>query len=372
MLAMAAALGIGRFVYTPILPLMQEALHLSAGAAGLIASANFLGYVLGALVAAVPSLPGNRRSLLLAALAISSATTIGMAAGTTLFHFVAFRFLGGVASAFVLVFASTLVLERLAAAGRSTLSPIHFAGVGVGITVSAVTVSLLSSAGMAWRALWASSGLVALGLSAGVIVLVPDGEPARAAVPTSRTSDVRSGGLPILVLAYGLFGFGYVITSTFLVAMVRAMPSVRTAQSLIWAAFGVAAIPSVAVWTRLARRFGIARAFAAACVVEAIGVAASVLSPTIAGVYLAAVFLGGTFMGLTALGLVGARLLSTGDPRRGIGLMTASFGLGQMVGPVVAGLMHDRLGDFTAATMLAAGALVVAAALLAGPMRHLR
>src|SRR6266446_2559269 len=103
LLAIAAAIGIGRFVYTPILPPMIDALGLSKAQAGLIASANFLGYLIGALLAAMPTLPGSRRLWLLSALTASSLTTAAMGLSETMLAFLVVRFVGGAASAFVLI-----------------------------------------------------------------------------------------------------------------------------------------------------------------------------------------------------------------------------------------------------------------------------
>ena len=138
LIALAAAMGIGRFVYTPILPYMEQALGLSKAEAGVVASANFLGYLLGALGAAAGRLTGGRRLWFLAALGVSAATTAAMGLASAVPVFLVLRFLGGVASAFVLVFGSALVLDRLARAGRPGLSSLHFAGVGSGIAISAV------------------------------------------------------------------------------------------------------------------------------------------------------------------------------------------------------------------------------------------
>src|SRR4029077_6299759 len=143
LLAMAAGIGIGRFVYTPILPPMIEALHLSKSEAGLIASVNFVGYFLGGLVAAMPGPAGSRRRWLLGALAISAVTTAAMGLTQMLPAFLGLRLIGGIARAFVLLLSSTIALERLAEAGRSGLSALHFAGVGMGIIVSAALVAEL-------------------------------------------------------------------------------------------------------------------------------------------------------------------------------------------------------------------------------------
>ena len=369
LIAMAAAVGIGRFVYTPILPFMEEGLGLTKLDASIIASANFLGYLLGALAASMDSLKGGQRGWFLAGLAVSAITTGAMGLTDSVAAFLGLRFAGGVASAFVLVFASALVLDRLAAAGRPSLSAVHFAGVGCGIALSAVLVAGLAASGFGWRAQWFVSGAVSfLGFFA-MLRLIPTGPaPARPAAPPDKRP--AGPGLIALIVAYGLFGFGYIITATFISSMVREAPELRPVEPAVWLAVGVAAIPSVALWTWVGRRIGNHRSFAIACLVESAGVAMSVLASSTAAIVMAAALLGGTFMGITALGLINARQLSAGDPRRNLALMTAAFGLGQIIGPSFAGYVHGFTGSFLASSMAAAAALAVSALLVMAPYRR--
>ena len=168
LVVLAVALGIGRFVYTPILPFMAEDLGLTPSDGGLIASANLLGHLVGAIAAARVLRPGGRRGWLLGVLALSATTTAAMGLTAEMAAFLALRFAGGVAGALAIVLASGLVLDRLAAAGRSELSWMPFAGVGVGIAVSAVLVSGFAATGAGWESLWLASGALALlGLVAG-------------------------------------------------------------------------------------------------------------------------------------------------------------------------------------------------------------
>jgi predicted MFS family arabinose efflux permease len=362
-IALAAALGIGRFVYTPILPAMVEALRLTKSTAGLIASANFLGYLIGALLVASPILSGSRRVWLLSALVISAITTSAMGLTNSVVLFMVLRFVGGVASAFVLVLASTLVLERLAEGGHVGLSALCFAGVGIGIAISAMLVAAMVRAGRDWQSLWLASGVLSLVAAIAVGVLLrTHSAPARRNEQEKRPI---SRNLIRLIAAYGLFGFGYVITATFLVAIVRTTETIRSLEPVIWFVVGLAAAPSVGLWTRIATSLGTSQAFALACLVEAIGVSASVVWQTEPGIFLSAVLVGGTFMGLTALGLMQARALAAGDPRRVLAYMTGAFGTGQIIGPAFAGVLSDRLGSFTMPSIAAVVALIMAA-LLAG------
>jgi predicted MFS family arabinose efflux permease len=360
--AMTAALGIGRFVYTPILPAMLGALGWSKADAGLVASANLLGYFLGALLSGRPFAVARPRPWLLAALTISAISTAAMALPSDIVSFVGLRLIGGVASAFVIVCASTLVLERLSASGRGSLSAIQFAGVGFGIMISAITVSVMLASGAGWRSLWIGTGSLAMLAAVVAALLIPAADHAGA--PTKPlTINAPASGMGAMVVAYGLFGFGYVITTTFLVAIVRLTEEVRVLEPWVWTLFGLAAIPSVTVWSWLGKRIGILNAFAAACAIEAVGVAISVEWVTIPGICLSALLLGGTFMGLTVLGFMAGRMLSSGHPHRAFARMTTSFSVGQMVGPTLAGFLAERFGDFRVASLIAAAALVAAAAL---------
>ena len=142
-------------------------------------------------------------------------------------------------------------------------------------------------------------------------------------------------GLVVLTMCHGLFGFGYVITATFLVAMVRASASARVLEPLVWLLVGLAAFPSTALWDRVAARIGPRRAYGAACATQAVGVAVGGLWPSAPGALLAALLLGATIMGLTALGFAVARELG----QRGAGAAVRRDHRG------VWGGTGDRAGD---------------------------
>ena len=363
LLSLAVAIGIGRFVYTPILPYMTAGLGLAKSEAGLIASANFLGYLLGALAAAWRAAPGDPRHWLLGALAVSGLCTGAMALTTSLVPFLLLRFGGGAAGALVMVLASSLVMDRLAAAGRAAWAAVMYAGVGTGIAISALAVPATASGSDDWQGPWLFCGALSLALAVLIAALL---RTPPVIGPAETDTGTRDGAQDLrrFILAYGLFGFGYVITATFVSDMVRADPVLQPAEQWVWLCVGLTAAPSAPLWTWAGRRWGTERAFAAACLIEAVGVALSV-SGGMWRVLLGAGLLGGTFVGLTAMGLVKVRRLSGPDPRRNLALMTAAFGLGQMAGPTLAGVLHDSLGSYLVPSILAVSALVAAAGMAA-------
>ncbi|WP_322418400.1 YbfB/YjiJ family MFS transporter [Mesorhizobium huakuii] len=358
MIAMAVAMGIGRFVYTPILPGMMEELHLSPANAGWIASANYLGYLVGAFVAAGGWAHGRERLLMLGGLGASTVLAALMGLTDAMVAFLLIRFLAGLASAFVMVFMASIVFSHINAAGRGDLQAWHFGGVGLGIAVSAVMMAVLVTehagwaAGWLWSAAISACGFVVVALLANEGPLA-NGEAAREpALPKDRS-------LMKIIVAYGLFGFGYVVTATFLVAIVRQGGGSRVFEAMVWLVAGLAGFPSTWLWQKIAGRVGLNAAYALACFIEVIGVTASVALGGYLGPLLGGLLLGGTFIAITALGLQAARRQAPQAPRRIFALMTASFGLGQIVGPIAAGLLAQMSGDFFLASIVAAAMLVV-------------
>ncbi|HRP76973.1 MAG TPA: YbfB/YjiJ family MFS transporter [Rhodocyclaceae bacterium] len=384
MIALAVAMGIGRFSFTPLLPLMQADMGLTLAQGGWLASANYLGYLVGAVVA-IRSGP-SPSALMRGGLMLVVATTALMAFVSSPMLWSAARFVAGVASAWVLVGTAALSLGRLAQTARSKLSGVVFAGVGFGMTVAGLLCHGLSVAGWDSR-----SGWWALALVAGVGAVfawhgaterprAETGQSARAAAggarslksPTSAavveadrvdpTRSGKSGGL--LVFCYGLFGFGYILPATFLPAQARALMPDPAVFGWVWPVFGFAAMASTLVAASRGSAYSRRTWWAVAQVVMAVGVILPVVWGALAALVLAAICVGGTFMVITMLGMQEARAVAGVDAQRLMAAMTAAFATGQLFGPLVVSAIGGVGWPIDVALTLAAAGLVTSTLLL--------
>jgi predicted MFS family arabinose efflux permease len=358
MAGMAVGMGIGRFVYTPLLPMMMDSLGLSASEAGWIASANYLGYLFGAIIAVGAWAHGRERPVMLAALAANAVLAALMALTVDIAAFLLIRFAAGIASAFLLVFLTTIVFSRMTERGRADIQALHFGGVGLGIALSSLLTGWMHITHVGWQFGWYGSALLTLAGFVITALLAPEG-PAGTGEEKSEPPVRWTPPLIKLTFAYGLFGFGYIVTATFLIAIVRHQESGGLFESAVWLVTGMAAIPSLFLWHVLTVRIGHAMTFAVGAVVEGIGVVASVSLGGFAGPLIGGLLLGGTFVAITAIGLQAGRLLANSSPRRVLALMTAAFGVGQIIGPIVAGFLADMTGSFFIPSLLAAAALLL-------------
>ena len=301
--ALALAMGIGRFAYTPILPFMISEVGFGATEGGLIASWNFVGYCIGSLIPILPFFNGQIKIWFFGAVAASICTTGCMGLVQDLNWFVVIRFTSGIASAFTLIFGTSLILPSIQALGKITISTSHFTGVGLGMALSAILVSLMGAFNFSWNELWYGVALLALLLAIPVIVLTPNEIPRQKAINKTEKSHFEFGFITI-TLGYGLFGFGYVILGTFISTMARSTPELVSTEPYVWLLVGLSGIPTVMFWPWLGQRISGDFALMIACVVEAIGIYVSVMVPGQTGILLASILLGATFMGITALALL--------------------------------------------------------------------
>jgi len=359
--ALAVAMGIGRFAFTPILPMMQDDYGLSVIGGSWLASGNYLGYLLGALAAT--AWPARGRGVLAGSMLAVVLTTLAMGFTEQFPVWALLRFAAGVASALMFIAVSTRCMAALAERGHPRLSGLVFAGVGSGIAAAGLMCLLLmqQDAGSAWA--WRLAGLAAL--LAAVFVLPVLGAivlpPAPAAASGTRRGFGRHAG--VLVLCYGISGFGYIIPATFLPLMAKAVVADASLFGWSWPVFGAAAVASTFIAAAGAAAIGHRSVWIASHLLMAAGVLLPALLPGLAAVIASALLVGGTFVVTTMTSLQVAQEASRGNATRLVAAMTAAFALGQIVGPVVAGLLFDAGYGFSGGLLLA-GALLALSALM--------
>ncbi len=390
--ALAVAMGIGRFAFTPILPMMRADAGVSVALGGWLAAANYVGYLVGALTAARLRWPAAR-----AVRAVIAVTTLAMAVDDVALHaheardgvpaalfllWLIVRGVAGVASAWVLVHTSAWAMDRLARVRRADLGGVVFAGVGLGIALAgAVCLGLMHAAARSSRA-WEVLGALAIVLTIAVwrVFAADDSRggandrhdgarDAAARAPdhgSGAASDaaVRARDTLRLVVSYGAFGFGYIIPATFLPVMAREVVHDPLVFGLAWPLFGIAAALSpvlVGRWSAAAPR----RAWLVAQLVMAFGVALPMAVPGLVAIVVAACAVGGTFMVVTMAGMQEARRVAGVAAPRLMAAMTASFAVGQILGPLSVTATTSVMGaGFAPALTVAAVALVAGTALL--------
>lgn len=359
--ALAIAMGIGRFAFTPLLPMMQNDLGMGLAQGGWLAGANYLGYLAGALTAGY--LPWKTVTLLRAGLLLVAGTTALMGWTTVWSTWIAWRSIAGFASAWVLVGAASLCLGQLAAVGASRNAGLVFSGVGGGIAIAGLLCLLLDLRGYSARQAWLILGLVAaVGIPATVALW------STSATFTSRPGDPAqrpaSGKHLRLILCYGLFGFGYILPATFLPAQARTMLDDPALFGLAWPMFGLAAAFSTLLCSGLLQHFSRRKLWLAAQLILALGVALPAWLPSLAGVIIAAACVGGTFMVITMLGMQQAQASGGTRARSLMASLTAAFATGQLAGPVLFSLAYEHLDSSLEAALLTATAVLLAGCLL--------
>ncbi|SDJ46639.1 YbfB/YjiJ family MFS transporter [Variovorax sp. OV700] len=369
MVTLAVAMGLGRFAFTPMLPIMLHEGKLQLEAGGVLASLNYLGYFLGAVSCAAIGI--KAKTMVRGGLAATAVLLVGMGVLHSFTSWGVLRAAAGVMSAWVFVFASGWGLRRLAETNSPALAGVIYTGPGIGIAMTGLLGGALGRWGS--EAGWIGLGVLAVVLVAAIWRVFDDGElPAAAA---STAAPVATAGTPALASArsdaawlvalYGLAGFGYIITATFLPVIARQALPGSPWPDFFWPLFGLAIIPGALIGARAPLHWDNRLLLAAAYALQALGVLLSVAWPTIAGFALGSLLLGMPFTAITLFAMRDARRLRGNAAAGLIGYATASYGVGQIIGPLFAAPLAQRTGSFQLPLLVAAAALALGAALFA-------
>ena len=395
--ALAVAMGIGRFAFTPIMPMMLHDGVVDLQHASWLASTNYLGYLVGALLCTFdPWLrralglrkPADGPAIVRRGLVATALLTLAMALPWP-WTWPTLRFAAGVVSAYVLLQSSGWCLAQLAARGKPSLAGVMFAGPGVGIVGS----GLLGGAMVAWQwrasAAWIVFGLLAALLTAAVWQVfrreqeapLQHAAAATAAMaapspsaPAARHEAHGKAEVGVLAMAYGISGFGYIVTATFLPVIARAAIPGSPLIDLFWPIFGGGVVCGALLSARLGAAIDRRRLLAGAYVLQAAGIGLGVAWPTQAGFAIGSLLLGFPFTTLTLFALQEARRIRPHNATPTMGLITTLWALGQSLGPpMVSGLLRLSGGDvhaaFQRALLVAATALLVGAAMFVASAR---
>jgi MFS family permease len=371
-------LGIARFAYTPLLPLMQQQTWLNDAAGGWLATFNYLGYMSGALLAASISSLQLKFRLYRVGLVLAVLSTLAMGWTTDALLWTVLRYIAGLSSAAGMLLSSGLVLNWLMRHGHRAELGVHFSGIGLGILTSGLAVMVMLGS-LDWDSQWRVLSLIGLLFAVPAWAWVPP--PAAAATATPGSAPHASASLVVppppsarwmrlLIASYFCAGFGYVVSATFIVAMAARQPALASTGGLAWVLVGLAVVPACFGWDHLARRLGELPTLLLAYLAQIVSIVLPALSGSAAIFIVAALLYGATFIGIVSLTLTLVGRTFPANPAKAMARLTLSYGVAQVIAPALCGQMAQVSGSYHGALWLTAAVMSVGVALLLALMRE--
>lgn len=359
-------MGVARFSYTPLLPLMQQQTSLSISQGAWLASINYLGYFTGVLITASISNMMLKDTLYRLGIIVAIASTAGMALSENIWLWAGMRYLAGLSTTAGMLLSSGLILNWLIRNNYRSELGIHFAGAGLGIALCGYMISVLTPL-FDWREQWFALSILGIALAI----------PAWRWLPRPTDSHMMKSGealidrppsplyLRLFMAAYFCAGVGYVVSATFIVAIIDQQNPASNNGSMVFIALGLAAAPSCIAWDLIARKTGDLYALMLACSLQTVGIILPVLHNSTAAAYIGAILFGGTFMGVVSLVLTNAGKLYPAHPSKMMGKMTISYGIAQIAAPAITGYIASLSGDYRDGLIMAAIVMAIGTILIA-------
>ncbi len=381
---MAVVMGYGRFLFTATLPDIMVQLSLSTTIAGWLASINYIGYFIGALIAMFVPQRATWQVMTLWVMVSIVTTMLLVVPSMSLNLWYIIRLLAGIASGVAMILSSSFVIQNLSPERRSVLSAVHYAGIGVGISASAILTWWLLILGYHFDVIWLVAGLTSLPLLWLLYAIKPrqsqhtESQHIRAKQHISvhqtylnfkhSLYEAVAGhhkALALLSVSYVLAGFGYISSATFLPVMAAQRLTAQTyAGLLIWLVVGIFAMLSNPLWGALAKRIGETKTLMGLTVLQAFGMCLPIWFDGAIGLYGNAAILGLTFVGMVSMTLTLFKNINPAYSNLLIALATLAYALGQFLGPLVTVALAGQDDNFNAGLLVAAIGLMIGLVLL--------
>ncbi|MCL2658403.1 MAG: YbfB/YjiJ family MFS transporter [Betaproteobacteria bacterium] len=363
--ALILTVGLARFAYTPMLPIMRHEAGLSALAGGWLATFNYAGYITGALITATISDLRLKFQLYRLGLVVAVISTVAMGMTQDVYLWAGLRFISGVSSTGGLLLASGLVLNWLIRQGHKPELGLHFAGIGLGLAVSGLVVAVMVGH-LSWQNDWIGLGLLGIAFFLPAWFWLPPPAALHAHAPQFVPKPPSRKWMNLFIATYFCAGFGYVISATFIVAILEKLPMFTGKGSWVWVVIGFASVPSCFLWDRIARRIGEIRALLLSYALQTVSILVPGFTDSAWANLFSAILYGGTFAGIVSLTLTVIGRCFPANPAKAMARLTLSYGLAQMVAPAMAGYIAAATGSyrgalFVAAWVMGAGMLLLVA-----------
>ena len=378
---LAVVMGFGRFLFTATLPDIMMQLSLSTTIAGWMASVNYSGYFIGALIAMFVPHRLTWQMLMVWTIVSVVTTMLLVVPNMPLNLWYAIRLFSGIASGVAMILSSSLVIQSFNPERRSVLSALHYAGIGVGISASAILTWWLLTLGYHFDVIWLIAGIISLPLLWLLYAIRPT-NLSTSQPNNNQTSSIRQTYLnfkrslyeaaaghikPIILLSasYLLAGFGYITSATFLPVMASQRLTTQThAGLLIWLVVGVFAMLSNPIWGALAKRIGETKTLMGLTLLQALGMYLPIWFDGAVGLYGNAIILGLTFVGMVSMTLTLMKNINPIYSNLLMGLATLAYALGQFIGPLVTVALAGKNDNFNAGLLVAAMGLIISLILI--------
>ncbi|RFQ06021.1 YbfB/YjiJ family MFS transporter [Pseudomonas putida] len=362
--ALIITVGLARFAYTPMLPIMNKEAGLSLLAGGWLATFNYIGYIMGALVAANLSDLRVKYNAYKICLVVSIVSTAAMGATTDLVIWSVLRAVSGITSVAGMLLSSGLVMNWLLRKGLRQELGLHFTGIGVGIVVSGVAIIAMADY-FNWAQQWYWLATLGLAFFPPAYLWMPEPLKSRpSAEGQAKVIKSSSAWMKILIAFYFFTGFGYAIGATFIVAILSKFDFFAGMGSLVWIIVGCAAIPASFLWDKVAKSTSTIFALILANLLETVAIIIPRFTDDAVINIVGAALFGSTFVGIVSLTLALVGRKYPDNPAKAMAKLTISYGVAQIVAPAAAGYMAATYGGYSDCLVLTGIALSIGTFLL--------